>query len=80
MAFRYGWIAVTLTETDVINAVAQRYITQDGGADARASDCVGVPGQIAGAWITVQCGALLYHVNQFGSVISTDPVVARPSI
>ncbi|MFP7673335.1 hypothetical protein ACG74X_08265 [Marivita sp. S0852] len=80
MAFRYGWIAATITETDVINAVANRYVTQDGGANARIADCVGVPGQVDGAWITVRCGALAYHVNQFGAVISTDPASARPAI
>ena len=80
IAFRYGWIAVTITETDVINAVANRYVTNDGGEHARAGDCVGLSGQIAGAWITVQCGPKTYHVNQFGTVISTETTVARPSI
>jgi len=70
LAFRYGWIAATITETDVINAMANRYVTQDGGADARAGDCVGLAGQVDGAWITVKCGGILYHVTRFGRVLS----------
>lgn len=70
LAFRYGWIAATITETDVINAFAKRYVTQDGRADARAGDCVGLAGQINGAWITVRCGEISYHVNRFGRLIS----------
>jgi hypothetical protein len=80
VAFRYGWIAATITETDVINAFAQRYVTQDGGEGARRSDCVGLPGQIDGAWMTVQCGTVSYHVNGIGALISTEPVSGRPSI
>ena len=80
LAFRYGWIAATITETDVINAFALRYVTEDGGNDAQISDCVGLAGQIEGAWITVRCGAFSYHVNGFGTLISTEAVSGRPSI
>jgi hypothetical protein len=80
LAFRYGWIAATITETDVINAFAQRYVTEDGGEDARISDCVGLAGQIDGAWITVRCGDFWYHVNAFGSLISTETTSGRPAI
>ena len=69
LAFRYGWIAATITETDVITSVAQRYVAEDGGADARITDCVGLAGQVSGAWITVRCGALVYHVDRFGRLI-----------
>ncbi|MCL3882778.1 hypothetical protein [Marivita sp. GX14005] len=78
LAFRYGWIAATLTESDVIDTMSRRYVTEDGGA--RQSDCTGLPGQVRGAWITVRCGALSYHVNRFGGVISTEPVRERPAI
>lgn len=80
LAFRYGWIAATITETDVINAMANRYLTEDGGAEAQVGDCVGLPGQIDGAWITVQCGGFAYHVNRFGTLIETGTVSERLSI
>ncbi|MFP7570810.1 hypothetical protein [Marivita sp. S2033] len=72
MAFRYGWIAATITETDVIEAMAHRYATQDGGPDARASDCVGLAGQVDGAWITVRCADTAYHVSRLGRLISVS--------
>lgn len=82
VAFRYGWIAATITETDVINAMANRYVTQDGGPGARAGDCVGLAGQVANAWLTVRCGDTVYHVNRFGRLISTGAAdgFERPSI
>jgi hypothetical protein len=72
LAFRYGWIAATITETDVINAMATRYVTQDGAPGATAGDCIGLAGQIDGAWITVRCGDLAYHVDRFGRLISAS--------
>lgn len=80
LAFRYGWIAATITETDVITSFAQRYVTQDGGHDASVSDCVGLAGQVDGAWITVRCADMLYHVNRFGHLISTSATSGRPAI
>ena len=82
VAFRYGWIAATITETDVINAMANRYVTQDGGSGASAGDCVGLAGQVAHAWLTVRCGDTVYHVNRFGRLISTGAAdgFERPSI
>ncbi|OSQ52029.1 hypothetical protein [Marivita geojedonensis] len=72
LAFRYGWIAATITETDVINAIATRYVTQDGGSTAQVGDCVGLAGQVEGAWITVKCNDLVYHVTRFGRLMSTE--------
>lgn len=72
LAFRFGWIAATITETDVINAMASRYVTQDGGPGATAGDCVGLVGQVEGAWITVRCGTRVYHVNRFGRLLATS--------
>lgn len=82
VAFRYGWIAATITETDVINSMATRYVTQDGGEGARPGDCVGLSGQVAGAWITVRCKDHVYHVSRFGRLISTggEDGFERPSI
>ena len=80
LAFRYGWIAATVTETDMINAMAERYVTQDGGSDARITDCVGLPGQVDGARLTIRCNDVFYHVNRFGTLISTNAVEGRPAI
>ena len=79
LAFRYGWIAATMTETDVINAIATRYVIEDGGADARTTDCVGLAGQVQGAWITVRCAGFVYHVNRFGLLIDSSMPI-RPVI
>lgn len=58
--FRLGWIAANLTETDVIESYAQKYLAdraRDGTGDgARISDCVGYPGTGAGIWLQVVCG------------------------
>jgi hypothetical protein len=79
LAFRFGWIVATITETDVITSIAQRYVTEDGSADARTTDCVGLAGQVQGAWITVRCAGFVYHVNRFGHLI--DPSMPeRPAI
>ncbi|GFE51289.1 hypothetical protein So717_30420 [Roseobacter cerasinus] len=68
-AFRWGWIAATITETDVINIYTQRYLSE-GGATARLTDCTAVPGQQSGVWIVVRCvGAEArfdYPVDRFG--------------
>ena len=80
LAFRYGWIAATITETDVITSFAQRYVLDDGGPDAQVSDCVGRPGQVEGAWITVQCRDMMYHVNRFGSLMAVGDMSESPSI
>jgi hypothetical protein len=80
LAFRTGWIAATISETDVITAFSQRYVQQDGGPDAGLDDCVGLAGQIEGAWITVRCADIQYHVNRLGRLISTDTPPNRPSI
>ncbi len=69
--FRLGWIAANLTETDVINTYAARYL-QEAGPGARVSDCVARPGQGAAVWIVVSCegtaGRYSYHVNRFGGL------------
>ena len=71
--FRLGWIAANLTETDVINTYAARYL-QEAGPTAKASDCVARPAQAPGVWIVVTCaGAEMrydYYVNRFGGLRS----------
>lgn len=77
-AFRWGWIAATITETDVINTYTQRYLAE-GGATARLTDCTAVPGQQTGVWIVVRClgteARYDYPVDRFGRLVSV-PVPA----
>lgn len=72
---RYGWIAATITETDVVNRYAERYVQTQGG-DARVTDCVAYPGaDIPGIWIVVNCmpqapggEGRSYYVNRLGGL------------
>lgn len=70
MAFRLGWIAAHLTESDAIAAYATRYM-KAAGPNARPDDCVAVPGQTK--WLVVRCvnnGSVWeYHVNRFGGLV-----------
>lgn len=71
--FRASWIAVTISETDVINAQVLRYLDEVRGG--QPDDCVARPA--LGAWLTVICrrdGAVwLATVDRRGRV--TQPVV-----
>ncbi|WP_299962780.1 hypothetical protein [uncultured Roseobacter sp.] len=77
-AFRWGWILATITETDVITTYAQRYLTE-GGAGARLTDCVAVPGQGEGVWIVVRCARsgvrFDYPADRFGRLL----IIPQPS-
>ena len=69
-AFRLGWIAATISETDVIAAFAARYVAAQ-GSPAQATDCSAQPGQARGVWIVVTCGApgagsVVYAVDRLG--------------
>ncbi len=71
LAFRAGWRVAMMTETDVIQAFAQHYMQETGGAK---SECAAAPSAVPGAWTTVQCTQLngterLYHVNRFGAQV-----------
>jgi hypothetical protein len=71
-AFRLGWIAATITETDVINTYAVQYL-RTAGPDAQATDCVARPGAQRGVWLVVSCGEAPrydYAVDRFGRLIS----------
>lgn len=68
---RLGYLAMTITETDVINHYAALYARQTGG---EMTDCVAFPGA-DGIWIVVACGPLCaperreYHVNRVGWLV-----------
>ena len=68
-AFRLGWIAAHLTETDAIAVYAARYVAQAGPA-ARETDCVAMPGQ--DVWLVLRCGRdgkyRGYWINRFGGL------------
>ncbi len=75
-AFRLGWIAATLTETDVILAYSARYL-EEAGTGARLTDCTAQPGTVKRIWILVTCiGAdgvrYDYPVDRFGRLIEFD--------
>lgn len=72
MGLRWGWVAATISETDVINRYAERYVQERGGG-AAMTDCVAMPGRAdQGIWLVVRCAApdtdsaFEYHVDRFG--------------
>lgn len=81
--FRWGWIAATITETDVINTYAQRYLQEAGGA-ARLTDCVAVPGGHKDVWIMVRCAGVTgarydYPVDKFGRLMDVRGITHPPA-
>ncbi|HKL65843.1 MAG TPA: hypothetical protein VJ886_07015 [Roseovarius sp.] len=66
-----GGRAATTTETEVIDRVADRYVTETGAA---RSDCAAQPAASAGLWLVVACAGHEYFVDGFGRVID----VTRP--
>lgn len=52
-AFRLGWIAATISETDVIEVWTAHY--QGAYPGARATDCTAQPGRGEMVWILVSC-------------------------
>lgn len=70
--FRAGYIAAHLTETDVINHYAARYVAE-GPDGARATDCVARPGGSEAIWLVVSCGGpahiVQYRVDRRGRLI-----------
>ncbi|MCV3272493.1 hypothetical protein [Roseobacter sinensis] len=81
-AFRWGWIAATITETDVITSYAQRYL-KEAGADAQLTDCAARPGRQAGVWLVVRClgpgGRYDYPVDRFGRLLAV-PETSPPGV
>ncbi len=69
-----GWRFATLTESDVIEAAAARYVAEHGG---RPTDCVG-QGGVPPAWVTVLCQKdgrtlAIYQADRFGRLTTLDP-------
>lgn len=71
LVFRQGWITAHMTETDVINHYADRYVSEHGG---RKTDCHAVPGAVAEVWLEVRCGGVvIYPVDRAGRLLRRDP-------
>ncbi|MEP5154421.1 hypothetical protein [Planktotalea sp.] len=87
--FRMGWIAATITETDVIDRYAAHYLSQDSARSATA--CHAVPSTQKGVWLVVICGEKSceatqnddyseYHANRLGRLVHAgDPQCGRKS-
>ncbi|KIN61426.1 hypothetical protein Z945_2418 [Sulfitobacter noctilucae] len=75
LAYRQGYVAAQITETDVINHYAAIYVAE-GPEGARVTDCAAVPGQEEGVWLVVNCGGaahiVQYRVDRFGRLIEGD--------
>lgn len=81
--FRLGWIAATLTETDVILAYTARYLETQ-GANAEPTDCSARPGRDASVWVLVTCVAqdgarYVYPVDRFGRLLEMKPDAGTPA-
>ncbi|MEE4189653.1 MAG: hypothetical protein V2I76_14565 [Roseobacter sp.] len=81
-AFRMGWIAATLTETDVILAYADLYLETHQGP-AFATDCSARPDELEQVWLVVTCiaqdGARYdYPVDRFGRLLEVAANPRRP--
>ncbi|MEM6891963.1 MAG: hypothetical protein AAF636_28190 [Pseudomonadota bacterium] len=80
-AFRLGWIAATISETDVIQAAASQYLVSAGPL-ARATDCAARPGQVPNVWIVVTCkgaaGQFDYAINRLGRFVQSAPSTETP--
>lgn len=67
----WGRSALPLTETEVIEAMAARYVSETGGA---ATDCLARPGPEGQAWITVYCdgeaGRFAYPADRQGRLVA----------
>lgn len=83
--FRSGWIAATISETDVIETYTAHYLRQV--PSGRATDCTGQPGALPQVWILVSCTAASgarydYPVDRLGRLRDIAPVAdglsARP--
>jgi hypothetical protein len=77
MALLYGKDVADLSETDVINHYAARYVAESNNPNASMRDCLAVPGT-GNVWIVVRCAGHEYAVNRFGGLISYTPLAEVP--
>ena len=61
LGYWLGQRQAALSETDVINAVADRYVSETGG---QRHDCVARPDARDGIWVVINCGTAS-SINQY---------------
>lgn len=71
--FKWGWIAATITETDVITTYAHQYL-DEAGSGASITDCTARPGKQPEVWIIVRCQhkngrVFVYPADRFGRLL-----------
>ena len=76
LAFRMGYNVVNITETNVINHYAARYVAE-GPKGAKVTDCAAQPGDAEGVWLVIQCGGaahvVRYAVDRYGKLVLGNP-------
>ncbi|KIN64670.1 hypothetical protein Z946_3562 [Sulfitobacter noctilucicola] len=80
MVYRAGYIAASITETDVINHYAALYV-ETGPEGAQVTDCVARPSASDDVWLVVHCGGaahmVQYRVDRFGRLVD-EPAGTGP--
>lgn len=71
---RLGAGQAGLSETQVINAYAARYVAETNGA---LTDCAAVPGQ-GSVWMVIRCGTpgpsgRVFEVGRNGALVNAEP-------
>lgn len=66
-----GLRAVGITETEVIDRVAARYV-REAGEEARHTDCAARPAASAGLWLLITCGRHEYFVDDRGRLVHVN--------
>lgn len=78
---RAGNYVSGLSESDVINAAAQSYLSGD--AVRSKSDCAAAPAQEAGLWLTITCQpaqgpVFIYNATRLGQIHLATPAAKQP--
>lgn len=66
-----GGRTVSTSETEAINRMAERYISE-AGKDASRSDCAARPAVSDDLWLVVACGAYEYFVDPYGRLAHSN--------
>lgn len=82
-AFRQGWIAATISETDVIEAWTAHYMAREPGA--RQGDCSAKPGHGTDVWILVTCvnsdgRRFFFPTDRLGRLVPTPAGAEEPEV
>jgi|AntRauTorckE5430_2_1112549.scaffolds.fasta_scaffold04418_2 hypothetical protein len=66
-----GGRAVSTTETEAIDRMAERYLSE-AGAGAKRSDCAARPAVSDDLWLVVACGGYEYFVDPYGRLAHSN--------